>query len=231
MYFLNCSNLKHYVLIAGRKQNVGDEETDENFESESQAEEINTPSHVEETQEQVEDEPYEYPISPSLPLPNTPQSSRSSSVENSSRPVSRAVNTKSISLSKKTNTQPKKTEAKKTETLPDILKEYVQDKKRFRLEKQALATGTQSTDGKNSALLEFFTSMAKTTATFPPLWQAKVKSKVFEMVNSYELALLQNSSASPAPPPLLIESHTPTQHQSQIQDMHNVAMQSSAGFT
>lgn len=68
--------------------------------------------------------------------------------------------------------------------------------------------------------------MAKTTATFPPLWQAKVKSKVFEMVNSYELALLQNSSASPAPPPLLIESHTPTQHQSQIQDMHNVAMQS-----
>lgn len=44
------------------------------------------------------------------------------------------------------------------------------------------------------------------------------------MVNSYELALLQNSSASPAPPPLLTESQTTTQQQSQIQHMHNVAM-------
>lgn len=38
--------------------------------------------------------------------------------------------------------------------------------------------------------------MAKTTATFSPICQAKVKAKVFEIVNSSELSSLEYSEST-----------------------------------
>ncbi|KAF5303435.1 hypothetical protein FQR65_LT08235 [Abscondita terminalis] len=110
------------MLATNKKRtqtNICDNKTNENLEDEVGTEEMNTPSQLEETAEQiVEDESYEIPTSLSLLLPNTPQSC-SSSITNISRPVSRTASTKSATLAKKTTIKVKKTEAKKTESLPD----------------------------------------------------------------------------------------------------------------
>ncbi|CAG9822199.1 unnamed protein product [Phaedon cochleariae] len=210
--------------IKGRETqtNVCSDETGENFED---GDEIDSESHfeqTEETEEQTfENNYHENPTSPSVSLPTTQQSCSSSAV-NVSRPVSRVASAKSDAVPNKKN----KSAPRTAESMPEILKEYIQEKKRSRLKKQTLAIATQSTDSKDSALLEFFTSMAKTTSTFPPLWQAKVKNKIFEIVNFHELALLEASSASPAPP-LVTESLTQPQTQSTVhtQQMHILPMQ------
>ncbi|CAG9822209.1 unnamed protein product [Phaedon cochleariae] len=160
--------------IKGRETqtNVCSDETGENFED---GDEIDSESHfeqTEETEEQTfENNYHENPTSPSVSLPTTQQSCSSSAV-NVSRPVSRVASAKSDAVPNKKN----KSAPRTAESMPEILKEYIQEKKRSRLEKQTLATATQSTDSKDSPLLEFFTSMAKTTSTIPPLWQAKIST-------------------------------------------------------
>ncbi|KAB0803092.1 hypothetical protein PPYR_00062 [Photinus pyralis] len=99
--------------------------------------------------------------------PNTPQSNASS--------------VKSVSTVAKS----KKPNCKKVDRLPEILKEYINDKKRSRLEKS-----TARADAKDNSILDFFINMGKTVATFPPLEQASNKRQVFQIVNSYELQLL-----------------------------------------
>lgn len=126
-------------------------------------------------------------IPSSISQPNTP--SCSSSVETPSRPSSRVTSVKSVQRFKKL-----KAAVRNDESIPEILKEYVDEKKRSRLEKQTKDLVKPSVN-ENNPLIDFFINMGKTTATFPPLWQATVKNKVFQIVNSYELQMLSNSSS------------------------------------
>lgn len=57
----------------------------------------------------------------------------------------------------------------------------------------------------------FFLNLGRTVANFPPYWQAQVKSRVFQVVNSTEIMLLSNehtlpSTSHPQYPPLTVTS-------------------------
>lgn len=106
----------------------------------------------------------------------------------------------SSSISRKT-----KSTSRNAETFTEILREYVDEKKRSRLQRSTTIPRP------DDSVLDFFINMGKTATTFPPLWQASIKKHVFEIVNSYELQLLagtsqaltltQNQSGIHNPPP------------------------------
>lgn len=100
----------------------------------------------------------------------------------------------------------KKTSTNKKDTVTDILKDYIQDKKQRRSEKSQ-CVGEKPT---GDCVEDFFLNMGRTVKTFPPYWQAVVKNKVFQIVNSTELQLLSEDSASTSsqvPPPSNILHH------------------------
>lgn len=119
----------------------------------------------------------------------------------SSAPPSNVSSVQSVqSVSKKKKRASTQSQSQ-TESLPQILKEYITDRKRSRLEKQTQLT--KSADIHDNPIIDFFINMGKTAATFPPLWQAIVKTNVFEIVNRYETELLSGTSpALPPPTPL-----------------------------
>lgn len=80
---------------------------------------------------------------------------------------------------------PKKQE--KAETMPELFREFLDEKKSKTIERSAK---TEQID----SLEQFFLCMSKTVKTFPPLFQAQVKSKVFEIVNSTEIILLSGNN-------------------------------------
>lgn len=110
----------------------------------------------------------------------------------SSQPSTPQSHASSVKSSVRTNLKKRTAPSNIHDSLPEILKEYVQDKKLARLQRKSEAS---TSEDKNIPLVEFFVNMGKTAATFPPMWQATVKSKVFEIVNSIELQLLAETSA------------------------------------
>lgn len=107
----------------------------------------------------------------------------------------------------KTNVKKRAAPSNMPDSVSQIFKEYVMDKKLARLHR------TTTSDDKNSSLIEFFANMGKTTATFPPFWQATVKSKVFQIVNSIELQLLAETSVpirNPLQSETFVQNHSST---------------------
>lgn len=76
--------------------------------------------------------------------------------------------------------------------MPQLFREFLDEKKRKRIERTAKPEQAD-------ALEQFFICMSKTVKTFPPLWQAQVKSKVFEIVNSTEVMLLSGDNSALTP--------------------------------
>ncbi|KAK0070833.1 hypothetical protein PV325_014019, partial [Microctonus aethiopoides] len=73
------------------------------------------------------------------------------------------------------------------ETMPELFLEFLDEKKSKRIERSAKPEQADY-------LEQFFLYMSKTVKTFPPLYQAQVKSKVFEIVNSTEILLSGNNN-------------------------------------
>lgn len=80
--------------------------------------------------------------------------------------------------------------SRKAESLPEIMQNYVEEKKKRRVEKEILRNS-------ENPVIEFFTNMGKTVATFSPLGQARTKSQVFSIVSTMEIEHLSSSSLTP----------------------------------
>lgn len=113
----------------------------------------------------------EYELQPRTPL------STVSSVCSSEKTESRTVQNK--------RKIPKSQE--EPEAMHKFFREFLDKKKTKRTERTAKAQQADPVE-------EFFICMSKTVKTFPPLWQSKVKRKVFDIVNSIEVMLLSGNN-------------------------------------
>lgn len=95
--------------------------------------------------------------------------------EPQSEPISPSTRSQPISPSTRSQALPKKTQRQPPPAVSEVLEQYLGDRKRSKVEKNA-----------SDHLKKFFESMEETVRTFPPGLQIEVKSRIYNLVSEYE---------------------------------------------